>query len=201
MSVCVYVHCSGGGVRQCVCARAHTGAWWTGRRGTEQRPRPSALSLRKRGGSERTWRWTLACLNLSVAQSQGSKVRLQAGGPGPHTSQGPAQERLRYLLHGKIWARSRSLFPSPCPLLLGAGRSADASTYCLMGPRGGQERGGSGPGPPTSSTKPGVGMGGGQGCPPGEGNAWLQALLLGREAGRPTKKAPEQDAAGMVWGG
>ena len=98
----------------CVCACAHTGAWWTSRRGTEQRPRPSALSLRKCGGSERTWRWTPACLNLSVAQGQGSS---QAAGRLPRTphGQGPAQERLRHLLHGKIWARSRSLSPSPSP--------------------------------------------------------------------------------------
>ena len=58
-------------------------------------------------------------------------------------------------------------FPSSCSLLLGAGRSADVSACCLMGPRGGQARGGSGPGPPASSMKPGAGMGGGQGCPPG----------------------------------
>lgn len=80
--MCVYVHCSGGGVRQCVCARAHTGAWWTGRRGTEQRPRPSALSLRKRGGSERTWRWTLACLNLWLRVREAkSGCRLAARDP------------------------------------------------------------------------------------------------------------------------
>ena len=105
---------------------------------------------------ERTQRWTPACLHLSPAQVQGSKVRLQDSCPGLHTSLVPAREGPRCLLPREVMSHVPLPLSPTAParlLLVPAGQLGGLQVHASLlphgahscpEPRGGKKRGGEG---------------------------------------------------------